>query len=86
MDIKVLEQIIRHAIRGFVSIVMTLRTARAALSNPVRENLSSARDLGGNPGVRKLRQRIWQTAGFVLRPQNLQIRHSMIAEFLRITV
>src|SRR5262245_43945670 len=35
VDVEVLEGIIRHAIREFVSIVMTFRAACAALSNPV---------------------------------------------------
>ena len=86
MNIKVLERIIDHPISGFVSVVMALRAAGTALSNPVCENLFAARNLGGNRRIRKLRQRVWQAPGFILRPQDLQIGHPVVADFFSIAV
>src|SRR5262245_35211740 len=86
VDIEVLKRIIQHAISGFVSIVMTFCAACTSLSHAVCENLSAARDLGGIRGIRKLRKRIWQPPRFILRPQDLQIGHPVIADFLGVAV
>src|SRR5262249_30183873 len=84
VDIEVLERIIQHAISEFVSIVMTFRAARPPLSNPGCENQSPPRDLAANRRIRKLRKRVWQAAGFILGPQDLQIGHPMVPDFLSV--
>src|SRR5690349_10429614 len=57
MDIEILERIIQHAIGELVTVVVALGAARTALSNPIGENLTAARNLGGSRGIRKLCKR-----------------------------
>ena len=60
MDVEVLKRIIAHAIGEFVSIMMTFRASRSALTNAVCENLSSRARFGWQPrDPRNLRKRIW---------------------------
>ena len=83
MDVVVLERVVHDSVRHRVAVAMAVRTTGAALRDFVRENNPAALDLVGFGLRRRLRERIGEKPGLVLRPEDLQISQLIIADLAR---
>src|SRR4051812_17079723 len=80
MDVEILERVVHQTVRRDVAVVVTISTASAAGRDFVREECLAACNLKLFGLRASLRKRIREKPRVVLRPENLEIGHVVIAD------
>src|SRR3954454_15147758 len=86
VDVVVLERVVENAVAEGVAIVVAIGATRAALGNFAGEDLPAALNFLRFGLRRHLGQRIGEQTRFILRPENLEIRHVVIPDLERLAV